>query len=419
MRYALPVAILLVITLSLAGCTSPDAEDTNPGLSHPGPSPSAEEKIRVDAFIPVTGITASLGESSYAALVTAKNDINEYYEGVGSPDRVQLFFHDTHADPSIARNLTEEISLSGGNAIVGYITSAELQQMKEYADSHGMFIISSGSTAPSLAIPGDSIYRIVSDDTAQGKVMSTYLAGEGIQAIVPVWRGDLWGDGLKNATSSSFLAAGGRSLEGVRYLPGTTDFNATVDSLDVLAGRAIDAYGTGGAGVYAVSFSEIYEIMHVAASRQNLSRVRWFGSDGNTRDPLLTGSNPAAQFAAKVKFTGTIWGVPTENGEVSPVIARIRERLGREPDGQAVALYDALWTATDVKRDTGNSTNRTAISRAMVHHLNSTIGVSRDLAVNPAGDRAMASYDILQVVPGAEGAEWKKIGQVIQTGRED
>lgn len=408
MRYAAPIAILIVIALAVAGCTNPAEKTETPVAPVP-----AVNSIRVDAFVPLTGITAQLGEASYAALMTAATDINEYYASVGSPVRVQLYFHDTHADPALARNLTEEISLSGGNAIVGYITSSELSQMKGYADSHSMFILSSGSTAPSLAIPNDSIFRVVSDDTSQGRVMSAYLSGQGIRAMVPVWRGDLWGDGLENATASSFSAAGGHSLEGIRYLPETTDFNTTVNSLDVLTGRAIDEYGAGKVGVYAVSFSEVSEIMNRAEGKKNLSQVRWFGSDGNTRDPLLTGSTPAARFAEKVRFTGTIWGVPRENGEVNPVVATITERLGREPDGQAIALYDALWIATEVERDTGNRTNQSAISRAMVHHLNSSIGISQDLSVNPAGDRAMASYDILQVVPGPGGAGWSMVGQAI------
>jgi branched-chain amino acid transport system substrate-binding protein len=416
MRYSAAIVLVLVAILSFAGCTGSVPRNTSPGSGFSGPG-----EVRVDVLIPLTGVAAPLGESSYFALQTAADDINQYYLDVGSPARVRLMFHDTVTDPATSLNLTREIHAAGGTTIVGYITSAELQEMKEFTDANGMFVLSSGSTAPDLAIPDDSIYRVVSDDTAQGRVMGSYLAGEGITAIVPVWRGDVYGDGLENATSSAFSAQGGVVLEGVRYLPGTTGFNATVASLEVLSGKAIEAYGADAVGIYAVTFSELSDIMTAAARQPNLSRVRWFGGDGNTGSPLLAGTTPAARFAAQAKLTGTIWGIFGSNPENNPVSMAIQERLGREPDGEALSLYDALWVVMAAKTDTGTTADPSVIARALTHHLDTYTGASMDLAVNPAGDRAMASYDVFEVVPGTTGSEWKRIRQVTMwpDGRKD
>jgi branched-chain amino acid transport system substrate-binding protein len=416
MRYCAPIVLALLIVLVLAGCTGSAPRDISSG---PGNTGTGE--VRVDVLIPLTGVAAPLGESSYAALVTAADDINRYYADIRSPVRVRLVFHDTGTDPIKTMNLTEEIHDSGGTTIIGYITSAEIQKIKGFTDANGMVVISSGSTAPNLALPGDSIYRVVSDDTAQGRVMGSFLAEEGIRAIVPVWRGDVYGDGLKNSTSAAFEEKGGRSLEGIRYLPGTTDFNATVASLDVLAGKAIESDGTGAVGVYAVSFSELSDIMAAAATKPNLSRVRWFGGDGSTGSPLLAGTTPAARFAGETRLTGTIWGIYGRNPENNPVVMEIHDRLGREPDGEAVALYDTLWVVMAEKADTGNITDPAVTARALTQHLDTYTGASLDLGVNTAGDRAMASYDIFQVVPGSTGSTWKRIRQVTMwpDGRED
>jgi ABC-type branched-subunit amino acid transport system substrate-binding protein len=67
----------------------------------------------------------------------------------------------------------------------------------------------------------------------------------------------------------------------------------------------------------------------------------------------------------------------------------------------------------EAKADTGNDTGQAAFIRALNRHLDTYSGVTMDLAVNAAGDRKMASYSVQQVVPGENGAEWKKIKQVM------
>lgn len=403
MRYLVPIALFLIAAVLLGGCTSSAPADT-------GALPVTGE-VPVDALLALHGVGSSLGESSKAALLTAEDDINRYYREIGSPTRVRVVIHDTGSDPATALALAEQVHASGRRFVIGYLSSAELSAMKNYTDANGMIAISSGSTAPALAIPDDSIYRMISDDSAQGQFMAIYLDSEHIRAIVPLWRGDIWGDSLSNLTLAAFSARDGVALDGVRYDPGTTDFNATVATLDLLTGEAIDAYGAGSVGIYAVTFNEIGDIMNAAAERPNLSRVRWFGSDGNTLDPSLTGITPAARFAARVNMTGSIWGIPVEYRNSSQV-SRIKERLGREPDGSSIALYDTLWVVMEVLEETPAGANQTELARALVHHLETYHGASSDLTPNTAGDRILASYDLLQVAGGPSGSQWKKIAQI-------
>ena len=405
MRYPVPVAFLLVITVVLlAGCTGTAPKDNTSALPATG-------EVQVDALLALHGVGSSLGESSRAALLTAEDDINEYYREIGSPTRVRVVIHDTGSDPATALELAKKVRTDGRRFVIGYLSSAELSAIKNYTDTNGMIALSSGSTAPSLAIPNDSIYRMISDDSAQGQFMAIYLDSAHIRAIIPLWRGDNWGDGLSNLTLTAFSTRNGVALEGVRYDSGTTDFNATVASLDMLAGKAIETYGADSVGIYAVTFNEIGDIMTAAAARPNLSRVRWFGSDGNTLDPTLTGTTPAARFAARVNMTGMIWGIPDEYRNSSEIL-RIKDRLGREPDGSSIALYDALWVVMEVQEETTADANQTRLARALVHHLDTYHGASADLTPNAAGDRILASYDLLQVTNGTSGSEWKMIAQI-------
>ncbi len=405
MRYPVSVALIFIAAVIFTGCMSsaPDGASTRPA--------AGSEEIQVDALLPLTGVGSSLGESSKAALFTAEEDINRYYSEIGSPARIRVVIHDTGSDPATALLRTEEVHATGRMFVIGYLGSAELSAIKDYIDKNGMIAISSGSTAPALAIPDDSVYRMISDDTEQGRFMAAYLGSEKVDAIIPIWRGDVWGDSLSNLTRSAFRAQGGTAFEGVRYNTDTTDFNAALNSLDVVAGGAIEEYGAGSVGIYAVTFNEIGDIMDLAAGKPNLSRVRWFGSDGNTLDPSLTGTSAAARFAASVNMTGMIWGIPVEDLESSQV-TRIKERLQREPDGSSIALYDTLWVVMGVMEETPVNASQAQRARALVRHLDTYSGVSSDMTVNEAGDRILASYDIIKVIAGPSGSEWKKVAQI-------
>ncbi len=405
MRYPVSIALIIIAAVIFTGCMNSTPDDA-------GALPAAGSgEIQVDALLPLTGVGSSLGESSKAALLTAEEDINRYYGEIGSPTRVRVVIHDTKSDPATTLSLAGQVHSAGRKVVIGYLGSAELSGIRDYTDKNGMIAISSGSTAPALAIPDDSIYRMISDDTAQGKFMAAYIGSEKVDVIIPIRRGDVWGDSLSDLTMSAFTAQGGIPLDGVRYNPDTTDFNAAVTSLDVLTGDAIEDHGADSVGIYAVSFNEIGDIMDLAAGKPNLSRVRWFGSDGNTLDPSLAGSSPAARFAASVNMTGMMWCIPVENLESSQV-ARIKERLQREPDGSSIALYDTLWVVMGVMEETPVNASQAQLARALVRHLDTYSGVSSDMKVNDAGDRILASYDIITVIAGPSGSEWKKISQI-------
>jgi branched-chain amino acid transport system substrate-binding protein len=64
-------------------------------------------------------------------------------------------------------------------------------------------LISQGSTASSLSIAGDNIFRLVPDDTREAVAMTTMLRADGIRALIPVWRTDLGNDDLAHSVTRS------------------------------------------------------------------------------------------------------------------------------------------------------------------------------------------------------------------------
>ncbi|WP_243670265.1 hypothetical protein [Methanoculleus chikugoensis] len=157
-------------------------------------------------------------------------------------------------------------------------TSAELEAVRTYADEHGFILISTMSTAPSLAIAGDNVYRLVPPDTYQADVMAYYLREQGVTAIVPVWRGDVWGgDELEKLTAAALVRGGGKVLDGVRYTPDQV-YGAIAADLDARVARAIAAHGREKVAVYLVSLDEADRIMGAAMATENLPKVRCTGA---------------------------------------------------------------------------------------------------------------------------------------------
>ena len=82
------------------------------------------------------------------------------------------------------------------------------------ADAHNILVISQGSTASSLAIPGDNILRFCPNDTREAEALVALLQHDGIRAIVPLWRNDAGNNGLHDSVQIRFQALEAEWLRG-------------------------------------------------------------------------------------------------------------------------------------------------------------------------------------------------------------
>lgn len=97
--------------------------------------------------------------------------------------------------------------------VAGPLSSREVRNLKTYADENNILVVSQSSTAVDLAVPGDNIVRLIPDDRKQGPALARLMWDAGVKFYVPIWRGDTYGDGLKESTEVSFKRLGG-SVDG-------------------------------------------------------------------------------------------------------------------------------------------------------------------------------------------------------------
>jgi branched-chain amino acid transport system substrate-binding protein len=391
---ALGAVVLATVDLSAAQSTASAQQ-----------GPSAIE-VQIGALLPLTGDLARLGQEENAALALAVTDINDYLAAVGSTSRVTVSVEDTASDPALALDKLHILANRGIQIVIGPSTSAELERVKSFADETGILLLSGSSTAPSLALPGDNLFRLVPDDTHQAEAVSQLMWQERVRAVIPIWRGDVWGDDLSTEITRRFDRLGGRVLDGVRYNPGTQNFSAELAALAARVEQTSAAYGTESVAVALIGFdNDAVSVASQASAYPALATVRWYGSDVIAHSQLLMRNAEAARFAAMVRLRNPLFAEGAER--YRSIRSRIEERLGVTPNVYALTTYDAGWLAAYTYLTTGRTKDIAALKVALQQTAESYYGATGWLGLNAAGDRRSANYDFWAITEQNGSFQWQ------------
>jgi ABC-type branched-subunit amino acid transport system substrate-binding protein len=405
--HVLVAAILIGAILSYGFMTSVATESTK----YFGPA-EGENTILIGALLSLTGTFSSLGESTEASLRLAVDDVNNHLAKSGSSSRVGLIIEDTKTDPNIAREKLKDLASKGIRIVIGPSTGASVAAVKEYADENGILIVSSSSTAASLAIPNDNVFRFVPDDTHQAEALAKQMWDEGTRVVIPIWRTDVFGNNHQSSLKEKFEILGGKVLDGIGYDPPVGDFAASLHRINFLVWEqelssltskvndAVSQYGVDKVGVYIVAYDEIVPIMIQANRHQELQSVRWYGSDGSAQLEGLIKNVEAAEFAVKTNFLNPIYSVNASDS-FKELEERIVEEIGRVPRSYAEVAYDEFWVAAlTLNNYTGTEQDDiTSLREAFINTANLYTGVTGRTELNDAGDRKYALYDFWAVQP--------------------
>ena len=372
------------------------------------PAPGLTGEVPIGALLPLSGDLATFGENSKTAAEMAVYEANAFLEKIGAAWRLKLIVEDTATSPDVCLEKLKSLAAKGVKIVVGPQSSAEVRNIKGYADANKILIISQSSTAPGLAIPGDFVYRFCPTDFVQGPAIARLMFDDGISYVIPVWRGDAWGDGLKEATEKRFVELGGVFDEGVRYDPEAKEFSAEVKVLADKVRAAVEAYGADKVGVFYIAFEEVTTFFTQARDYDVLWQVKWYGTDGTALSGALIEDTAAAEFAAAVKFVSTIFA-PTKSDKFEKVRSYIKEKLGRDPDSYTYATYDIVWAVT-YSLLAVNSYDPEAVKAILPDVTASLFGASGWVVLDEAGDRAFADYDLWAVVEEDGTFKWEHVG---------
>jgi branched-chain amino acid transport system substrate-binding protein len=396
--------ILCASTLVLMGLTGVACDENSTG-------PTGGD-IVIGGLFSLTGNWATLGVASKAAMEIGIEDVNQYLSAGKTGLHFTASIQDTKLDPATALTAVTAMKAAGVEVVIGPQSSAEVAAIKSYVDANGVLVISQSSTAGTLAIANDNIFRLTPSDTLEAVALVGLMKADGVAIVIPFWRNDAGNVGLQVATRALFPGPGATVKAGVEYTATQTDYAASIAALKTQVQAAIaERGGTAGVAVAHAGFDEVVNIFQLAAADPVLSSVRWYGTDGTALNEPLRTNAVAAAFAKKVSFWTPTPGVDASaSARWQPVASRIAARGGQQPDAFALAVYDAVWISAQAYLATGGRGQPQALKTALVTASDAFYGASGWTKLNAAGDRKFGDFDFFSLTQiGAPGANFSWI----------
>ena len=405
-RHTVRLSVVLAAAVVAASC---DNGTTSP----------ATQEITIGGLFSLTGNWATLGVTSKAAMEVGIDDVNQYVAAGNTGMHFNASISDTKLDPGTALTAVTAMKTAGVEVVIGPQSSAEVAALKNYVDANGMLLVSQSSTAGTLAIANDNVFRLTPSDTLEAVALVGLMKADGMKIVIPYWRNDAGNIGLQVATRALFSSVGSVK-SGIDYPAATTDFGLSLASLKTQVQAVIVERGgtTAGVAVAHAGFDEVVDIMKAAAADPVLSSVRWYGTDGTALNEPLRTNATAAAFAKKVGFWTPTPGVDDgASARWQPVAARIAARANAQPDAFALAVYDAVWLAAQSYLAAGGHGHTAALKSAFVTAANGFYGASGWTKLNAAGDRQFGDFDFFSLSQNGSAFSWGLAAQYsTQTG---
>ncbi len=388
-----------VLAISLCACGSDNDASTT--------------TIQVAGLYSISGNWSSLGTASREAMRLAEIDINAQLAQRGSTVRFASVVYDTQLDASAAQADIQAAYARGIRLVIGPQSSSEVGAVRSYADEQGILVVSQGSTASSLALPDDAVFRFCPGDGPEGDAMSRTMYASGKRMVITLARDDAGNLGLQNSVNSHFVALGGQVDALAPYAQSTTDFTAVIQQLQTKIQQHTAALGAAQVAVYLASFDECVGLFRSAVNNAVLTSVNWYGGDGVVQSTALLNDAEARSFAMATSFFAPNFGLPTlTNPRMASLVDEIRTATGVEPDAYALSVYDAMWVIAETVADAPQLLGDFALLKtSFAQEANHYFGVTGPIQLDANGDRSSGSFDYWGIVAQGGTFRWQVVGQ--------
>ena len=157
-------SILLASTLVAAGLVSVACDEDTTGPD--------DNTIVIGGLFSLTGNWATLGVASKAAMEIGIDDVNQYLVRGNSGLQFSASIQDTKLDPATALTQVTAMKAAGVEVVIGPQSSSEVAAIKSYVDANGVLVISQSSTAGTLAVANDNIFRLTPSDALEATAIA-------------------------------------------------------------------------------------------------------------------------------------------------------------------------------------------------------------------------------------------------------
>ena len=321
---------------------------------------------------------------------------------------VGVEIRDTQGDPSIAVQQMQELLDLGIRVFVGPSTSAEAQAVLPLANASGALVVSESSTAQSLAIPNDALYRLSPTSNVESQASVDFIKLRGRTSLVTVSRDDIGNLEAVAAVRADASRAGISLQPTITYSSSQgTDFNAVARQI----ADAVSAAGNSTTvGVYVAGFDEVAGLLADCAVILSLQDVAFYGSDGVAQNSTINSSAKSSFFAVQAdSLPSALIGVPTDKQVQAQQVTL--EVGGTTPNGFVLNAYDAVSIMTKAYLSnssfgSGGAGDRTSFVKAADGYS----GLTGTIELNAAGDRITALYTMWGICYVRGLTNWYSVG---------
>ncbi len=351
---------------------------------------AAEEVVKIGCVAPLTGPQAHLGKDIENGCRLAVAEINERRPQLGGHAvRFELLAEDDQADPKTATVVAQKLVDSGVKGVIGHLNSgASIPASRIYSDA-GIAQVSPASTAVAYTHQGfKTTYRVMANDSQQGKVLGQYAAKIGKRVAVVDDR-TAYGQGLIDEVVKAVKAAGAEIVGREFTTDKSTDFTAI---LTTLKGKRPDVLVYGGMDPQAAPMVRQMQTLGLKA--------QFLGGDGMQSAEFIKLAGAAAE-----GVIGSSPGLPSEKMPGGAAFTkRYSERYGKFQI-YAPFAYDAAQVLIGAMLKAGSADPAKYLPELASYRTDGVIG---PIAFDERGDLKDGPVTLYQVKDG----QWQPIETV-------
>jgi branched-chain amino acid transport system substrate-binding protein len=317
-RTTFRAALVLCALLAAPGCRRQDARVVD------APTP---ERVRVGAFMSLSGDTAQYGLSALNGIRMAVEEANA--AGGIKGRRVDLLIRDTRSDAVETNLVVERLAREERvHALLGEVVSSRSLAAARVAQREQVPMLTPSATSPDVTAVGDYIFRSCYTDTFQGAALARFAIGSlgALRAALLVNRDQRYSFELARLIREDFERRGGQIVAVQEYPDGESDFSVQLAEV--------------GAAQPDVIFIPGYymEVGLLARQARTLGlNVPLVGGDG-WDSPRLIQIGGAALSGG---FFTTHFSAEDPDPQVQRFVADYRRLFGSAPDSFSATAYDA------------------------------------------------------------------------------
>ncbi|MCA1594443.1 MAG: ABC transporter substrate-binding protein [Acidobacteria bacterium] len=320
--------LLLMVAALIAGCRRPKAEGES--------VPARDDRIRIGAFMSLTGDTANFGISAANGIQLAVEQSNTGGGVLGK--RIELIVQDTRSDTGETETVVQRlVGQYRVHALLGEVISSRSIVAASVAQAARIPMLTPSATSPEVTAKGDFIFRSCYTDPFQGAALAQF-ATDGLhatRAAMLLDAGQSYSIQLSNFIREAFIARGGQIVVQQNYTEGAGDFTT---QLAVIRDAAPDV-------VFIPGYYRDAGLIVRQARRMKIN-TPFVGGDGwDSRGLYDTGGQDIAG-----SFFSSHYSADDPDPAVQQFVAEYRAIYGQPPDAFAATAYDAARIMIDALR---------------------------------------------------------------------